>query len=556
MDQVEEIKQKIDIVELIQEYMPLKKAGRNFKGLCPFHGEKSPSFMVNPGLQIFKCFGCSEGGDIFSFLQKIEGMEFGEALQALAKRAGVTLETFKSTPAEAIKEKLLEINALAARYYHYLLVDHPTGEVALKYLEERKISRASMDKFNLGVAPQGWDFLAKFLIGKKKYQLDEVQKTGLIVDGKTYDRFRGRVMFPLTNHRGQVVGFAGRILPGGDTQTGKYINTPETLVYHKGDLLYGLEHTRSAIKAAGTAVVVEGEIDAIASFQAGVTNVVAIKGSALTERQVELLRRICDTVILALDTDLAGDAASRRGIEIAEKGGLLIKVAVWEDAKDPGDLAIADPEGWKKIVEAAIPIYDFYLQSAVTRYGLEVGGKKKIGQEIVPILAKIQDEIVKAHYLKKLAGLLDVDEADIRVQLGKVGQPASSAQAPVAQAVPDEQTRQEMLEGYVVGLALQEGKLTELFAAEKLFHTPFWQKVIEHLKTNPDPKALPEELKGKLQDIYLSEAEFDPKEWGKSLKRLEELAVRQEISTLEGEESGPQVRKLTTRLAQLTRGEE
>ena len=209
-----------------------------------------------------------------------------------------------------------------------------------------------------------------------------------------------------------MVGFAGRVMPGAsEKEGGKYVNTPETEIYHKSELLYGLDVTRAEIKNAGWVVVVEGEIDVIASWQAGVKNVVAIKGSALTEKQVELLRRICDTVVLALDTDVAGDAASRRGIEIADKNGLMIKMVKLLGAKDPGEYAIADAEGWKKAVAEAIPIYDFYLQSAMERYGLDVTGKKRMGQELLPIWAGISDEIVKAHYVRKLADILGVEEA-------------------------------------------------------------------------------------------------------------------------------------------------
>ena len=201
MDQVEEIKSKVDIVELIQEYVPLSRAGRNFKGLCPFHGEKTPSFIVNPELQIWKCFGCSKGGDAYSFLQQIEGMEFGEALSNLARRVGVTLESYKPTQGEQVKERLVKINALAGQVYHWLLTEQKTGKEALGYLKQRGLSDEVIKKFNIGFAPDNWDFLLKFLVGKKKYTLDDLTRTGLAV--KNYDRFRNRIVFPLSNHRGK-----------------------------------------------------------------------------------------------------------------------------------------------------------------------------------------------------------------------------------------------------------------------------------------------------------------------------------------------------------------
>ena len=548
MDQVEEIKSKVDIVELIQEYIPLKRAGRNFKGLCPFHGEKTPSFMVNPELQIFKCFGCSVGGDAYTFLQKMEGMEFGEALQHLADRTGIKLVSYKPTQGEQIKEKLVGINALTSQVYHWLLTQQKTGTAALEYLKGRGITDEAIEKFRLGFAPNSWDYVMKFLMGKKKYSLDDLTRTGLAV--KNYDRFRNRIMFPLDNARGQIVGFAGRVMPSSapsgatEGQAGaKYINTPETEIYHKSELLYGLDITRSEIKNLGWAVVVEGEIDAIASWQAGVKNVVAIKGSALTEKQVELLRRLCDTIILALDTDVAGDAAARRGIEIADKNGLMVKMVKLAGAKDPGEYAITDPEGWKKAVAEAIPVYDFYLQSAVDRYGLEVVGKKKIGQELLPIWANISDEIVRAHYIKLLTKTLGVEEEDIRQQMAKTL--ISKSEILNKSQIPNPKSqipRREILEEYVVELALKGGKeLPEL-------KSDFWARVGGELGKNPDVKKLPEELREKTQELLLKDGEFEEKNWQTALDELEEMGVREQIS-----EGAGDVRSLSKRLSELTK---
>ncbi|KKU02207.1 MAG: primase protein [Candidatus Amesbacteria bacterium GW2011_GWB1_47_26] len=559
MDQVEEIKSKVDMVELVQEYVPLKRAGRNFKGLCPFHGEKTPSFMVNPELQIFKCFGCNLGGDAYTFLQKIEGMEFGEALQHLADRVGVKLVSYRPTQGEQMKEKLVGINALTGQVYHWLLTEQKTGKEALEYLKQRGLSDEVIKKFNIGFAPDNWDFLFKFLVGKKKYTLDDLTRAGLAV--KNYDRFRNRIMFPLTNGRGQIVGYAGRVLPAASaeataSQGGKYVNTPETEIYHKSELLYGLDITRAEIKNAGWAVVVEGEIDAIASWQAGVRNVVAIKGSALTEKQVELLRRICDTIVLALDTDIAGDAAARRGISIADSVGLMVKVINSKSEilnpkhfKDPGDWAVEDPDGWKKAVREAIPVYDFYLQSAVERYGLEVAGKKKIGQELLPVWANISDEIVKAHYIKLLAKTLGVEEEDVRAQMGKVlrakgqglSEPSTQHLAP--------STRREILEEYVIELALKGGKTGELPEMK----TDFWGRVAEELVKNGDPRKLPEELREKTQILLLKEGEFEEKGWATALRELEEIEVREEIKGLSNEGDENQLRGLIKRLSELTK---
>lgn len=522
MDQVEEIKQAIDIVQVVGEYLPLKKAGRNYQGLCPFHGEKSPSFMVNQELQIFKCFGCGAGGDVISFLQRIEGLEFGEALKILAERAGIKLTTYQPTTAETSKDRLIQINELAAAAYHYLLTTHKLGIPAKLYLESRHVSPESIEKFQLGYAPDSWDFLYTFLTTKKQVVESELVRAGLIIAGKRYDRFRQRIIFPLKNNRGKTVGFAGRVLPGGDEKTGKYVNTSETEIYHKSELLYAFDITRVDIKSANSAVVVEGEVDAIASWQAGVKNVVAIKGSALTEKQVELLRRVCDQVVLALDADFAGDAAARRGIEIADRAGLLVKIVEPSDKyKDPGDWATADSYGWSRAVAEAIPIYDFYIQSAVKRYGLDVTGKKKIGSEIVPILAKIEDEIVKGHYISKLAETLKVREDDIRVQLGK----SRSSPAKQDSDLPDK-PEIDGLEAYVLEMAIKGDKILELERIQIWFRNPFWGRVVGLLIANPDIKQLPAEIAPRVFDLTLKTGEYSDSSWTRTLSRLEEDYLR------------------------------
>ncbi len=306
MDQIEEIRSKIDLVAFISETVPLKKAGRNFKGLCPFHTEKTPSFIVSPERQIWKCFGCQKGGDAFGFLMEIERIEFGEALRILAKKTGVVLQSYRPSQSESEKDKLYQINHLAAEFFHYLLLNHRAGKKALNYILQRGISKQSLEKFKLGYAPAMWDGLQGFLVGKKGYKAEDLEKAGLIikrageqesrkVEGY-YDRFRDRLMFPLSDHRGNVVGFAGRVLDP-EVKEAKYVNTPETAVYHKSDLLFPLDVTKEEIKKENCAMVVEGELDAISSYQVGLKNVVAIKGSALSEEQSRLLKRFCETEI-------------------------------------------------------------------------------------------------------------------------------------------------------------------------------------------------------------------------------------------------------------------
>ena len=419
MDEVEQVKSKVDLVDLISEYLPLKKAGRNLKAACPFHLETSPSFMVSPDLQIWRCFGCGKGGDAYTFLEEKEGMTFPEALEYLAKRVGVTIKR-KISQGDDSKAKLYQINELAARFYNYLLVKHKVGEEAREYLKRRKISEKSIEKFEIGYAPKAWETLLKFL--SKKYQLSDISNSGLLVakeKGGFYDRFRGRLMFPIKSAGGEIVGFSGRVLKDESSEP-KYINTPETKIFSKGRILYGLHLARASIKHENEAILVEGEFDAIASHQAGVENAVATKGTALTENQVTILSRLCDNLSICFDTDLAGDAAARRGIELADSAGLNIKVIQLEKAKDPADLISQSPNLWQKAVSKAIPVFDFLISSALRRNDqLTAQGKKQIAGELLPILGKITDEVVKAHYLSKLANQLEVGEEVLRREMEK-----------------------------------------------------------------------------------------------------------------------------------------
>lgn len=584
MDQVEEIKGKTDIVELIQEYVPLKRAGRNYKGLCPFHGEKTPSFMVNPELQIFKCFGCGEGGDAYSFLQRIEGMEFGEALRNLADRVGVKLVSYRPSQQEELKDTLLQTNYLAGEYYHYVLTKHNLGIQAREYLKDRGVTNEAIEIFKLGFAPEGWDFLLSYLSGKKGFKEEDIERAGLAIKSQSdretkkqsyYDRFRNRIMFPLNNPRGQTVGFSGRVMPGADEKAGgKYVNTPETEIYHKSGILYGYDLARSAIKAENTSVLVEGQMDVIGSWQAGVPNSVGVGGTALTDRQIELLKRVGETVIMALDADQAGDAAARKGIEAAGKTGLIVKVVDIRKGrkyKDPGEWATDDPDGWKEAVKKAVVVYDFYLDSAVSRHGLDVVGKTRIGRELLPIWRNIEDEIVKAHYVKKLAEVLGVEEEDIRQQMVKSQVPKLNSQIPKNNQMTNERmkkSRREVVEEYIVGLALR-GSKANLLATKpmnQMIKTDFWKKVIDQVAGfKPQTpireliKQMPAELRGRVEELMLNEEEPAGDEWEKEWKEaageLETIGIREQITGYKHQEGKmKEVAKLAKRLSELTGG--
>ncbi len=482
-DQIEEVKQKTDIVSLIGEYIEVKKAGRNYKALCPFHSEKTPSFMISPELQIYKCFGCNLGGDVFAFLKEYEGMEFGEALKFLADRAGVKLERISRTDTSE-KEKIIEINNLTSRFYQYLLFNSSFGKVALDYLlKERGLKLPTIKEFGLGFSPDSPLGLKKFLIDKKKFDPRDIERAGIGYPKGGYfiDRLRGRVIFPLLDHRGNTVGFAGRVLPGpNEKETAKYINTPETPVYHKSSLLYALNLTRGNIKKKSVAIVVEGELDAISSWQAGIKNVVAIKGSALTEDQVRLISRFCKKAILCLDSDIAGDAAARRGVITAQDQGLEVKVARLKDYKDPDDAARKNPEGYKKSLIDAVGIWDFLIDSVFERFDAKSGeGKAKISREVVPVLSLISDKIVQDHYVNLVSKRLDVSSEAVLEQLSKqVGKKETSK----VQEKPDfeKRERRELLEERILSLGFRYNpEILLKKSVSDLVKTPLSKRILD-----------------------------------------------------------------------------
>lgn len=429
-DQVLEVKEKTDVVALVSQYVSLKKSGKNHKGLCPFHNEKTPSFMVSPELGIWKCFGCGEGGDVYSFLMKMEGMEFSEALETLAQKAGVKLESYRRSPEEDRKKRLLGLNHRAAEYFHYLLTKHQVGHRALKYLhQERGFDDELIAEFNLGYAPNSWDSLGSYLLSKD-YTLSELIESGLVVsregERKFYDRFRGRVMFPLRDHRGRVVGFSGRVVGKGPRlssggEAPKYINTPETPVFRKGRFLYGLFETKTFIRREGRAIVVEGPIDFLTPFAFGTKNIVAAQGTALTLEQIKLLQRYTEDIAICFDTDLAGDAAAKRGIALAEQVGLNVSVVPLPGGcKDPDDCVRQEPDSWEKSVSSPVPIYDFYFSAAFKRYSSgDPIGRKKIARELLPIIKAIPNEIERASYVQRLADDLGVEHSVVARSLAK-----------------------------------------------------------------------------------------------------------------------------------------
>jgi DNA primase len=559
MSDIDEVKSRLNIVDIISAKVPLKKAGHNFKGLCPFHNEKTPSFMVSPDRQSFHCFGCGKGGSVIDFVMEYEHVDFVEALETLAEKAGVKLERrTDETPQGRTKTKILEVNHLASEFYHYILTSHKLGEKARLYLKERGVTDKTVKTFMLGYSPNSWDGLAKFL-RKKGYDEKLLETAGLLISSARggYDRFRGRVMFALRDHRGNVVGFSGRLLDK-ETKEAKYINTSETPVYIKGNMLYGLDVTKGAIQKENEAIVMEGEFDVISSFQEGISNVVAIKGSALTEAHVNLIRRFAERITFALDSDMAGDAASRRGIDIAQRAGLDLRVVAIPNGKDPDEAVREDPVLFKKAIKNAVPIYDYFLDSAMKRFDPKTSfGKKKISEELIPHLAAIENPVVQSHYMKLVGEALDVSEDVIAEGVRRLLR--SSSYKPKEEDTEKKQdteshTRAEKLELYMLAILLQTKTieyyedLKEHIASEDLIHQGVRQIVDALGKYIPShtpfllrdfADSLPKELIPVVDEAFLwdisgfaDDEELVAREWTKMLIELRKQTLHTKVKAL------------------------
>lgn len=493
MDQVAQIREKIDIVALLSEYMTLKKAGRNFKALCPFHSEKTPSFVISPERQIWHCFGgCNKGGDAYQFLIEYEKVDFPEALRILAKRAGVELVSQSYSSGEnSKKERLYQINSLAKEYYHYVLTKHKAGKQALDYLKERGIDPKIIETFSLGFSPSTGNSLVKYLIDKKRLPQEEVIEAGLAYQrGRDAgDFFRGRLMFPLIDHRDNVVGFAGRNLDNTD-KTAKYINTRETFIYHKGEQIYGLNITKDAIRREGQAIIVEGEFDVLSCFQNGVGNVVAVKGTALTESQVNLLSRFTQKITFCFDGDKAGQEAIKRSLVVVEKKGLTPTVIQIPGMKDPDEAISENSAAFKKAIKEDVSVYDYLLSQVLLSVDTETAeGKKAVSDLMLPFVSQIGNEIIKEHYLKKIADSLDTSYESISKELERIVRRETKQTQPSynASAGKEKRSKEEILEEYLMALIVQSEKpkiaiqkaisiLSDSMSRERAYH-----KMMDHL---------------------------------------------------------------------------
>ena len=418
---LEEIRNRCDIVDIISEYVHLKPAGKGFKGLCPFHEEKTPSFMVSPEKQLFHCFGCGEGGNVFNFLMKYEKLSFFEAVKILAQKSGVPLpvDEEKENILHKKKERLYELNNLVANYYRECLFKTNQGKKVINYFKKRGINDISVEKYILGYAPPGWDALTNFL-KKKGYSYEELIKAGLIkkskIEGKYIDYFRDRIIFPIFSLSGRVIGFGGRVL---DDSLPKYINSPETLVYNKGSNLYSLNFAKEDIRKKNYIIIVEGYTDVLITQQYGFNNLAASLGTALTTKQIDLIKRFTDTVLIAYDSDSAGNMATLRSLDLLVKAGLEIKVIALSQGYDPADfLTKKGRETFQNLIDRSLSLIDYKLKLLYSKYSIKtIEGKVKVVKEILPTLNVIGNEVELRAQTKKISEELKLSEEAILIEL-------------------------------------------------------------------------------------------------------------------------------------------
>ncbi|MEK7150821.1 MAG: DNA primase [Patescibacteria group bacterium] len=470
MTSAEQVKARLDVVTVLQGYLKLDKAGANYKARCPFHSEKSPSFFVSPSRDIWHCFGCGKGGDIFEFVMQMDGVEFSTALRTLAERAGIELNP-QDREERSEKSKLLALLEEATLFFESNLKSYSAG---LEYLRDRGLTSETIKEYRLGFAPDSWRALGDYL-KRKGYADTEIEKCGLAIQGNRgpYDRFRSRIVFPLTDALSRPVGFAGRIftssveMQGKEDQGAKYINTPQTVLYDKSRFLYGFDKAKNEIRHEKSVVVVEGNIDLILSQQAGIKNTVAVSGTALTESHIVSLRRIADSVVFAFDVDSAGVDATRRALEIAYTHDFHVRVVDIEGGKDPADIVAKNPELWRTMVKDAVDSIAFFLKKSIGESSaLDPFAKKRVGETILPLVARLSNEIERAHWVRELGRVLKIGEDALWRELGKYK--TKNAQAPEAQipttevVAPVPISRKGRLEERIVGLLLLEPKLAML----------------------------------------------------------------------------------------------
>ena len=570
--EIEEIKNRLNIAEVVGEYIRLTKAGSAWKALCPFHNEKSPSFMVSEERGSWHCFGCGKGGDVFSFVMELEGIGFREALEQLAGKAGVELKRTVNREQESVnndkKAELYKILELATKWYEKNLWEGRGKEKILGYLRERGLNDQNIKKFRLGYAPDGWRNILEFLL-KKGYTINEINKTGLLVEKNSenkisdiryqmpdinyYDRFRDRIMFPIQDILGRVVGYSARVAPGGDEKNAKYVNTPQTALYDKGKILYGLNFAKVEIKKRNEAVLVEGNTDVIASHQAGFENTIAVSGTALTEDQIKILKRYSENLKMGFDMDAAGQTAARRSIKICLENDLNVKIISLSSGKDAADCLKENSEVWKKAVESASGVMEYFFQETFSRLDpKKPTDKKKIAQEILNVIKDISNPVEQSHWIKVLSGKIGTEEKVLMDVLEKVK--SKETQGAVREKEDEKGGRENSLEKNILGIILAfpnecRSGLSKIHVGD--FQNEKEKAIIEAIKKDKENFSL-EKVKALFSDYetgkFLAEAVFEAEAgFGQELsskqidpagelerytKRLKEKRLKEDISRI------------------------
>lgn len=531
-DAKEEIRSRLNIEDVIGEYVHLKRAGRSLKGLSPFQDEKTPSFMVSPDKHVWYDFSSNQGGDMYSFIMLVEGLDFRGAIELLARKAGVDLSLYQNIDSGLAKKKarLLKLMEVAAQYYQQTLLKN---KHALDYVTKtRGLNKKSIQNFTIGYAPDSVDSVLLFL-RKKGYSQDEIKEAGML--NRAYkDLFRGRIMLPLCDSAGQVIGFTGRLIAD-DPKAPKYLNTPQTILYDKSRHVYGLHLAKEAIRKLDQAVVVEGNLDVVSSHQAGVTQVVATAGTALTEQHLNTVKRFSHTIALAFDNDRAGIAATERAIEISQKLGIQITIVnMPEGYKDPDELLQKDATLWKKSIEKSIAAVDWVLLQYEKRVDIRTAeGKRRFSTAGLDLVSKLLDPVEKEHYIRHIAKILDTsvssiteklssidNQEDQSVHLKKISQPKE------VENVPAHQVNQDKLLSIGVYDPKVRGLLIEIHSSD--LETEEQQLVLQYLKTNPDVD-LQGDIPAPLRDletyvkILLLRADERYKQWN-DIDRYDETA--------------------------------
>lgn len=420
---IDDIRQRADIVEVVSQYVKLEAKGKNYLGLCPFHQEKTPSFNVQREKQLYYCFGCGAGGDVFNFLMEMENLPFIEAAKILAERYGVPIPDQPMTEArrkeDEVREQLFEIHEWTAKFYHYLLTQHPTGRQALAYFQGRGFTPGTMEKFRLGYSPHQWTALYDFLKGKH-YSDAILNKSGLLLprkDQSLYDRFRDRAMFTICNLRGQPIGFGGRVMKAGENP--KYLNSPETLLFEKNQNLYALNFARESFRHTRRAIIMEGYTDVITAHQHGIENAIASLGTALTENQARLLARHVDEVYISYDADTAGQNATLRGLDILREAGLMVKVVRLPEGKDPDELIRnRGAEAFLESLEHAVSLIDFKLERTLGKFDLaNPDGKVKAVEELLPLFLNIDNAIERDYLIEQMVERIRISRHAVEEEL-------------------------------------------------------------------------------------------------------------------------------------------